>query len=55
MSDTLNQHPSSLYHAPKLVDWIKKNPKVLDYLKKNYKDDVLGMIDGMDARFAYQP
>jgi hypothetical protein len=55
MTDTLQQHPSNLYHAPKLIDWIKKNPKVLDYLKKHYKDDVLGMIDGMDARFAYQP
>jgi hypothetical protein len=51
----MEKHPSSSYHAPKLIDFIKKSAGVLDKIKRDYGDGYLGMIDTMDATFAYNP
>jgi len=48
-------HPSSLYHSPKFVNWLKSNSNVQRDLKNRYKDKFLGMIDSIDATFSYQP
>ena len=45
----LSQHPSSLYHAPIFISWIKSKPEVSNKLKQKYKSAYLGMIDAMDA------
>jgi len=52
---SLTSHPSSLYYAPELIQYIKSNPDVLQRLKSKYGNLLMGMIDGMDATFGHNP
>lgn len=51
--EALERHPTELYHSRDLIDFIKGDQALMQRLKNRYKSLYMGMIDDMDAVYAW--